>query len=405
MQEIMDFNIAVSLEAATATLVAEADCPLGQVYGTSAWPRPDELRLASRPLGELLFSRLFPGAVNGLYQRCRGRLAGGPGKLRVRIRAATRATDRAIRDLHSIPWELLRDPHGVGFLALDHQVQLVRYLNLPALVPGELVLTGRKLEILVASASPSDREPLRWDDEHASIERAFAGSTTRVKLLRRATRATLFAELSTQRYDVLHFIGHGNGPADLQPGTVLLEDEHGLSQPVSAGEFAEMLQVTRPPLLVFLNACSTAELAVQSHRDLASSVAPALALRGIPAVVGMVNLVYDTDAITFARTVYERLAQGASLEAAVHVARVAVRLGQSDEMSWTIPVVFSRATAGAAPVPQVAAPAPVHPQPPAPSSRDDRADHMPNTTVRDNNGTIINGGQVGQLTINHKSNP
>jgi hypothetical protein len=400
MQDVMDFNVAVSREAATATLVAEADCPLGQNYGTSAWPRPDELRIAPRPLGELLFSRLFPGAVNGLYQRCRGRLAEGTGKLRVRIRAAARATDHEIRDLHSIPWELLHDPHGAGFLALDHQVQLVRYLNLPAPVPGELVLTGRKLEILVASASPSDREPLRWDDEHASIERAFAGSATRVKLLRGATRDKLFAELSTQRYDVLHFIGHGTGPADHQPGTILLEDEHGLSQPVSAGKLAELLQVTRPPLLVFLNACSTAELAVQSHRDLASSVAPALALRGIPAVVGMVNLVYDTDAITFARTVYERLAQGASLEAAVHAARIAVRLGQFDETSWTIPVVFSRATAGAAPVPQIAAPPPARPQPPTASSRDDRADHMQKTTIKDNHGNISIGSQTGQININ-----
>jgi len=64
----------------------------------------------------------------------------------------------------------------------------------------------------------------------------------------------------------------------------------------------------RPPLLVFPQCLQHGGTRRTVARELASSVAPALALRGIPAVVGMVNLVYDTDAITFARTVYAQLA-------------------------------------------------------------------------------------------------
>ncbi len=336
----MDFNIVLSSEG--KELVAEASSPLGESSGRSAWLRSDERELGERELGERLFHRLLPGAVQTLYHRCRGNLASRAGLLRLRVRGRSSATAQELARIHAVPWELVHAPHGEGFLSLDPQVQLVRYLNLPAAVPGAFQVGSRELKVLIAIASPADQERLRWEAERAIIERAFAGSAVQVTILCRTTRDLLLAELAKQSYDVLHFIGHGDGPT----GTLVLEHERGGSDWVEAQQLALIARGTASLRLVFLNACSTAEIAARSHKNLAASVGPALALRGVPAVVAMTSTIRDSQAITFARTVYTRLRDGATLEAAVHTARIAMRLGQSHGESWRIPVVFSRMAAG-----------------------------------------------------------
>jgi hypothetical protein len=341
----MDLDL--TLSSAGEQLLAQAASPLGECHGTSAWPRAEELALDARVLGELLFDRLLPGAVQAHYHRCRGRLAAGGGRLRLRIRALGGAPPEDLVRVHSIPWEVVRDPHSGGFLALDPQVQLVRYLNIAAPVPGALQIGSGEREVLVAAASPAEEARLQWEEEAAAIERAFAGSAVRVTVLGHATRGALQAALRTGRYGVLHYIGHGCGLTDAGLGGIVLEDACGTSDWVSAHELALMTRVTASVGLVFLNACSTVALAPQSHRNLAASVGPALALRGVPAVVGMVREIGDRAAIAFSGGVYARLRDGASLEAAVHAARIAVRLDRIHGESWTIPVVFSRVTAAA----------------------------------------------------------
>lgn len=346
--DVVDFNINLSIKG--DTLVAEASSPLGECYGTSAWPRNDELEFDAQALGKRLFPRLLPGAVQNLYHRCRGRLTTSSGHLRLRVQTAARATARQLVRIHSLPWELVHDPHGDDFLALDPQVQLIRYLNIPTEVPEALQIGARELEVLVVIACPSDQAGLRWDDERAVIERAFAGSAVRVTVLPRATRAGLLEMLGTQRHDVLHFIGHGEGPTCVRPGRIALESEDGCADWITAQELALIARVTTSLRLVFLNACSTAELAETSYQNLA--VGPSLALRGVPAVVAMTSAVRDSHAVAFARSIYTRLRDGATLEAAVHAARIAVRLdelsGDIRRKSWTIPVVFSRMPASQA---------------------------------------------------------
>jgi hypothetical protein len=140
-------------------------------------------------------------------------------------------------------------------------------------------------------------------------------------------------------------------------GGILLENETGGADWVTARDLALITSVTTSLRLVFLNSCSTAALAARSHMHLAASVGPSLALCGVPAVVGMVSAIGDRVAVTFANSVYTRLRDGATLEAAVHAARIAMRLDPINGESWTIPVVFSRMTQGQA----TARPAPERP--------------------------------------------
>src|SRR5262249_9172631 len=145
---------------------------------------------------------------------------------RVRIRARVRATAMELMRIHSIPWELTYDDGGDGFLALDPQIQLVRYLNVAAAVPDALRLGGESLEVLVAIASPSDQSPLGVTAERAAIEHALAG-VARVTVLTATTRARLVEALAARPYDVLHFIGHGAGPSERRTGGIMLEDDTG----------------------------------------------------------------------------------------------------------------------------------------------------------------------------------
>lgn len=337
--DVMDFNL--SLWTERETLFAEAACPLGESYGTSPRPHQGELVPGDRAVGERLLGCLLPGAVRSLYHRCRGRLT-ARGTLRLRIRARAKASAHDLVRIHAIPWELAYDPHGDGFLALDPQVQLVRYLNILTAVPDTSLLGGRELDVLLVIASPKDQGRLRWETEREEIERAFAGSAARLTILSRATRGRLFDALVTGAHDVLHFIGHGAGPDEVRPGRLVLESETGGSDWISARELAVMARASSSLRLVFLNACSTAEFAARSHLNLAASVGPSLALRGVPAVVAMATAVEDDDAVAFARGVYARLGDGASLDVAVHAGRIATRLGQRRGRAWAIPVVFSR---------------------------------------------------------------
>ena len=294
-------DVDIRLSVAGETLFAEVSCPLGEGFGTRAWPSHAELARSGRELGEVLYDCLFPaGAVRSRYEACRGAIADG-GRLRVRIRAAVRASAEEVARIHAVPWELVHAPGGDGFLALDPQIQLVRYLNLPVAVSDPLGPRAGALTVLVAIACPAEYRRLDWAHERDTIERAFADTGVRVTVLPHATRAGLRDLLATEQYEVLHFIGHGGGPTGGRAGMIVLETAHGSADWLTADELAVIARGAGSLRLVFLNACSTAGLAEATHRDLAGSVGPALALAGVPAVVAMASQVLDADAIELAR--------------------------------------------------------------------------------------------------------
>lgn len=338
----MDFD--VNLSVAGGTALVEAECPQGEDQGTARLPDRLGRDPDSGALGRQLFGLLFPKRVRTLFERCRGAARAQGENLRVRIRV--HGNTKQLLRLHGLPWELLRDPDTGQCLALGREVEIVRYLKLPLPVPESLRLGGEPLEVLVVTAAPRDQLPLQGEVERRAIESAFEGSSVRVRTLCGATRRSLLDALRSGTTHVLHFIGHGMGPSRRLPGAIVLEREDGASDFVPARTLALIAEAAPSLRLVFLNACSTAAAGPESGHGLSWSAGPALALRGVPAVVAMQSPMFDTSAIEFARVFYESLRAGASIEAAAHAARLAIATSLAHETSWTIPAVFTRMTGG-----------------------------------------------------------
>lgn len=121
---------------------------------------------------------------------------------------------------------------------------------------------------------------------------------------------------------------------------MVLEDAKGGSDPLSADELADKLSGCNVRLAV-LGACEGGQ------RDAGNpwgGVIPALVNKvGIPAVIGMQFRIRDRRAIAFVKKLYEVLARGDSIDAAVTAAR---RVIQDDDRDWAAPVLYLRGEDG-----------------------------------------------------------
>ena len=333
----MDFD--ANLSVTDETLWVQAACPEGEDYGTAAMPLHLGRATKNSQLGRELFELLFPPRVLALFERCRGALSDGE-SVRLRIRVTGEPKD--VLRLQAVPWELLHDPRTGRFLALEPEVDLVRYLHAPFSVPDALRLGSEPLDVLIVIAAPRDKTPLSSQIERKAIEEAFADGPVRVRSLLGATRSALGDALRTQPPHVLHFIGHALEPTQSADAALLLEQPDGSSDLVSARDLAQ-LAVGCPSLrLVVLNSCSTADLGPLEGSRLASSMGPGLALNGVPAVVAMSGLIADDRATEFARVFYQLLSTGASIESSIRAARRALAQGDPGDNAWMLTVLFTR---------------------------------------------------------------
>ena len=285
-----------------------------------------------RALGEALFETLFPGRVRRLYDVARS--LRGLNRLDIVLTSM-------IDWVADNPWELVYDPGRRAFLATE-EVNFVR--NVLTAIPAEEVESrGEPLRILVAAAQPLGAAPLSAEEETQLIRRGFAdlepAGLARVTVMPAATPELLHRQIQAARFDVLHFIGHGEYDAEARKGYLLFEDAAGGAQRLDAESFRQIVG-RRGIRLVFLNACETG---AGGRADFNRGVAPALVEAGVPAVVANQYKVLDFAATTFAQHFYWALGQGRSVGDAAHEARIAVNysvLGQS--IDWAVPVVYAR---------------------------------------------------------------
>jgi hypothetical protein len=183
-------------------------------------------------------------------------------------------------------------------------------------------------------------------DEWTKTREALQGlqETGRVQLDRvpSGTLAALRDMLRDGDYHVFHFIGHGRFDPTTQDGVVALESPDGRAQLVSGADLGALLHDERSLRLALLNSCEGARGGL---KDPYSGTAQSLVYQGIPAVVAMQFEISDTAAITFARSLYESVAAGYPLDAAVAEARNAVR-EQPNAVEWATPVLYLRAPDG-----------------------------------------------------------
>lgn len=232
------------------------------------------------------------------------------------------------QSLQRIPWELAYlDEGGIGFLVQHPGVRLHRLSPAPPAGPPR-----DDIKVLLAYSDPqSARYPAIAGCalEFQSVLRALASPEckgVRVETLEHATASSLTRRLSGERFDIFHFIGHG----DIKPtgGVLVLEGGEPNQDSMLYGEEMSHLLRGAGVRLAFLSCCKSA--------GSRSSVGTQLSIAGIPAVVGMQASISDVVAHLFARAFYSALAAGQSVEEAVYQGRMAVH---GTSTGWFSPVL------------------------------------------------------------------
>ena len=311
-------------------IIALHESVLRALDGRSSRPLPKAAELHA--YGAVLFETLFPGEVGRLWDAARGASS----------RPLELSFTSALDWIADKPWELAWDPSRRRFLSDD--AVLVR--NVFGAIPPEAPPPRKgPLRVLVAAAQPRDATPVSARQETAAVRAAFAplvkSGHAVLDILPAATPAGLHRKLAAERFDVLHFIGHGAWDEKEKTGALLLVDGRGRGTWVDADRLRRLL-CGRGLRLVVLNACETGR---GSRNDFLRGVAPALLAGGIPAVVANQYKVLDASATAFARHLMWALARGRSLGEAAREARVAVSVARSAEpMDWAVPVLYARDT-------------------------------------------------------------
>jgi hypothetical protein len=158
------------------------------------------------------------------------------------------------------------------------------------------------VRVLFLAAEPSDAARIRVDAEYRAIDEQLRLSRhrDRIRLLKPilATRPIdINRALQEHRPDIIHFSGHGSGPAG-----IYLEDDSGQAKLATTSALTALMQtVAQHTRAVVLNACSTqsqAEAIVQ-HIDYA---------------VGTRESITDTAATAFSKGFYQSLGARTSLD-------------------------------------------------------------------------------------------
>lgn len=292
----------------------------------------------SGDVGEWLFDLVFNGEVLELFQRSLDFAARTPDcGLRVEITYDPR--DPHLDRLQSLPWELLRRPGTPEYLVLNSSSPIVRYVTLPRGADNQP--TPEVLRILVVASNPLDMPFLDLAVEVQNLEKALR-SYPKVELVypKMPSLAEIRKTFESEQCHALQFMGHGD--IQRKEGVLVLERDGGLPHPVRGEDLINALGDGPPPQLVVLNACRSAVSAESRPGNPLASVALSMVSAGTPAVVAMQHFISDTAAARFSEAVYDGLARGESVEAAVTEGRSEIHSVRPDRAEWATPVLFLR---------------------------------------------------------------
>ncbi|HEY2290540.1 MAG TPA: CHAT domain-containing protein [Thermoanaerobaculia bacterium] len=280
-----------------------------------------------RYMGSLLWSALMTGAVGELFAAVRKEGRDARHLLRLCV-------ERSELDL--LPWEALYEDGGpqggVRFLATDPSYTIIR-APLAVAPAGEPSPLDGPLRILAVIPSGSG---LNVGREVQNLEDCVDRVSDRVVLERLAGQVTpsrLRDKLRDGRWDVFHFIGHGQQSSTSGRTEVRLNNEEALNEDfwLDGESLAGLFKGTGVRLAV-LNCCRSGTT-VEGRR--LSGLAPSLLSAGVPAVVAMRYEIGDREANSFARELYQELLAGREpgrVDEAVESARVALELSQPEDV-------------------------------------------------------------------------
>lgn len=297
--------------------------------------------------GYTLAAQLFhDDNIRNLYGKAKAAFESGDRKLRLRLLIGPSAPE-----LHSLRWELLRDPDTRTPLATSERILFSRFM----LSRDWRVVKLRPkaaLKALIAVSAPSDLAAyqLAAVDLEGEVERARAGlAGIQAAVAGQGKPLTLQRLIDSIRpgVDILYLVCHGVLTKGMEP-FLFLQEEDGKTARVNGSDLAVRIsELTQPPRLVVLASCqsagredNTGSAAEQPAAQ--SSLAPRLAEAGVPAVLAMQGKI-SMETVKLAMPVFFReLLSDGQIDRALAVARGAVR-ERAD--SW-MPALFLRLKSG-----------------------------------------------------------
>lgn len=191
--------------------------------------------------------------------------------------------------------------------------------------------TRTRTRVLIVFCCPKGETSLRLQQEERTVrESMFANPASRrliVQTLPASTVDDFRRKLLREKFDVVHFSGHGSEEG------VVFEDTNGMGKEVPAKALANLLKHYAPPIkCVLLNACYT--------------LAQAKLLKGaVRVVIAMKTGISDEAAIEFSKGFYDALAAGKSARLAFDEGRRCIELeGLAEEKT---PIMFEAKGRGA----------------------------------------------------------
>ncbi|MDX1997757.1 MAG: CHAT domain-containing protein [Thermoanaerobaculia bacterium] len=300
----------------------------------------DDPHEAARRLGSLLFETLIQGAVREAWLTSLERSKTQGRNLRLRLRFDLSDPDQ--RRLYRLPWECLHRPDTRDFLALDPHSSVLRSVVSPR-SPERIELPSR-LRLIVTLASPNHLPKLDLARERRRLE-ALA---TRLPILdlcftKKPTLEELTRALDASPIAPVYLFG-GHGDFSPEAGGVLcFENRDGSIHPVRASTLADCCKSSQRPWLVLLNACLSADIGTTPNLEAHTSTAAALAMAGIPGVIGMRSPVGDHTATCFSSEFFAALGKGLSVDGALKTARRLLYSAAPDDSEWCTPILTTPA--------------------------------------------------------------
>lgn len=295
-------------------------------------------------LGVELYEALFHGPLKALLDQCEGRVSQEPETgLRIRLEMNLRA--QGMKQVASLPWELMRAPAASLPLSVSSKTTLVRAID--AMQPPEAIPFTPPLRVLVIIANPKGTVPLQLAEEEKRIRESW-GRLRDVEVRFASPQLDAIREVCADHdFHVIHYMGHGGFDPQSGQGILYLERPDGGADPLDSERLRALFHDESGMLrLVFLNACKTAVATERADRDAFAGIATMLVDAGVPAVLAMQAPISDAAALVFADTFYKRIVRGDPVDTAVAEGRKAIWSEQKPGCEWATPVLFMRSKDG-----------------------------------------------------------
>jgi CHAT domain len=325
---VEDFALAFGTTAAAiADLVATRDLIEQSLRDNAERPMQTQLK----QYGGNLAGVLLAGDVISLYR------AVSNGRVQVTLNMDD-------QNLKRVPWEYLLWPGLPYGPQVDRTIARIVPMARGSR-PAPRKLDGGPLNVLLIGADVFGLAPIPWDETKSNLERIFGerlrvgASAARVKmeLLEATTRTSLRQALTGQKYDIVHFIGHG------EANGVYLRGRDGQRELMPTEAFIAALADTTPALVI-LSACDTASMA--SIQPL-GTVAEGLVGADVLAVVANQMPITTTAIADFSAGLYRSLLSEGNIDVAVNRGRIelvaALAGANTSAVEWGVPVLYRRA--------------------------------------------------------------